>query len=614
MREIGFNRGRQRRTARHLPALLALCLGTAAPAQEVVTTTTRYTYNVDGALTALSRQTDGGPEEISYFTWDNFVPDADDPSTGSVSAGNGRLLGYGSAPGADAPAFAFDRRDRLVGYSDSAHEIAYDHHATGTMAAATASGAGGWRFYYDDADNAQVTNIYEPDTQRWSSRFRAARFVSDGPEQILLTPRKDLACEYDPSSELVTARTYDAWGAQGEAALAEAYDIADNPFQYAGEFRDPLWGGIYLRARWYDPEVPTFLSRDSASGQLNHYGYGGGNPAMNTDPSGRSWLGKGLKKMDKGVGGHFARILLSPFLGPLELMAHPRGFWRQVRDNRGGIDYFLAAGVALELAGPVSDFVAPVWVNSFSLQTRFTVRLVTDAVLGFGQSATQSHMLQGMKHFDWHAFVRGGEYTIGGIAWTRGVAGIGYRPFGIKANNLSDFLNRNVPEDGEALIFRERVDENGSSEMRGINSSRRGSDADVEQEASVSESHWTTPWQEARNLGLYHERLVAITRNNAYTTEFDGAFVTAGMSADEFITMVRDSGSKFELVGRKANFNQLEFVRANPRGFATEAQFQEYQESLQENPSAEPTFRKYNRYTNNCQHHAAAVRKMLGIR
>ncbi|MCP4630031.1 MAG: hypothetical protein GY850_41960 [bacterium] len=32
-------------------------------------------------------------------------------------------------------------------------------------------------------------------------------------------------------------------------------------FRYAGEYRDPLWGGYYLRARWYHPDLTTFIAR-----------------------------------------------------------------------------------------------------------------------------------------------------------------------------------------------------------------------------------------------------------------------------------------------------------------------------------------------------------------
>ncbi|HEY0302115.1 MAG TPA: RHS repeat-associated core domain-containing protein, partial [Rhizomicrobium sp.] len=64
------------------------------------------------------------------------------------------------------------------------------------------------------------------------------------------------------------------------AAAAQQFVAARNPFAYAGEYRDPIWGGPYLRARWYQPTLPSFVSSDPLSAKVNHYGYRGGNPVM----------------------------------------------------------------------------------------------------------------------------------------------------------------------------------------------------------------------------------------------------------------------------------------------------------------------------------------------
>ena len=53
-----------------------------------------------------------------------------------------------------------------------------------------------------------------------------------------------------------------------------------------GEQRDSESGYDYLRARYYDPAIGRFLSRDPA-GQGNFFSYVGNNPVNLTDPSGR---------------------------------------------------------------------------------------------------------------------------------------------------------------------------------------------------------------------------------------------------------------------------------------------------------------------------------------
>jgi RHS repeat-associated protein len=584
-------------TVRDLAVVAAtLLLSTGVPAvadaQELVTTTTHYSYNADGALTAVTKQTDDQPSATTYLTWDDFVPDPADPTTGTVSVGNGRLSGFGPSPGAanEEARFDFDRRDRLVGYSDATHTVTYDHHATGLMASSALDGSTAWRFYYDDSDNPQVRNIYEPGSTRWSGYLGGTRYVSDGPEQILVQPRKDVACVYEPKDESVTSRRYDAYGVQEGAPPAGTYDLTDNPFQYAHEFRDPVWGGVYLRARWYDPDFPVFLSRDPMPRQLNHYGYGGGNPVMNTDPSGKLFRAA-LKKLNKGLGGHFARIGLAPFLGPMELAAYPKSFWKQIKTDKAGIDVFLAAGVAAELVGPIADLVNPVWINSLSLRIRFATRLATDAALGFGQSATQAGLLHGAD-FKWNTFGQGAEYTVGGILWARGLAGVGYRPFGIKEKQFGEFVRAKLGDlqQGEALVFRE------STKLEG------------------SYVYGTSPLQEGLHLGSYHERVVAVVGSGrVYTTELLADGLTRDFAADVDTYLKENSRQKLKLqfVGKSTEF-KLPFtaIGRNPLNFPSRVAMEYYNAGDVDLAG----YRQYDPLRANCQHHAAAVRKALGVR
>ena len=75
-------------------------------------TTTTYTYNPDGALTAVT-VTEAGGETTTYLSWDNFTPNESDPGTGTLSLGDGNLIARGDTPGG-AASFAFDTRARLV--------------------------------------------------------------------------------------------------------------------------------------------------------------------------------------------------------------------------------------------------------------------------------------------------------------------------------------------------------------------------------------------------------------------------------------------------------------------------------------------------------------------
>ena len=59
---------------------------------------------------------------------------------------------------------------------------------------------------------------------------------------------------------------------------------------YTGQYNDALTGLDYYNVRYYDPTVGVFLSADTVQGNMqgmNPYAYVGGNPEINTDPTGK---------------------------------------------------------------------------------------------------------------------------------------------------------------------------------------------------------------------------------------------------------------------------------------------------------------------------------------
>ncbi|MGD9568538.1 MAG: RHS repeat-associated core domain-containing protein, partial [Sedimentibacter sp.] len=93
----------------------------------------------------------------------------------------------------------------------------------------------------------------------------------------------------DASGNTVAQYSYDAWG----KILSQSGSMAAiNPFRYAGYRYDEATGLYYLMARYYDPGVGRFISRDTFHGfedeplSLNQYAYCNNNPVMYVDPSG----------------------------------------------------------------------------------------------------------------------------------------------------------------------------------------------------------------------------------------------------------------------------------------------------------------------------------------
>ncbi len=520
------------------------------------TTVTTYTYNADGAPTSVTTQVDDGAASTVYLSWDNFVPDAGDAASGTVVAGNGNLAAVGSEPSSSAPTYSFDRRDRLVGYSSGAQQLTYAYHPDGTMASSTTDDGDGLSFYYGGGHLPQISNMRQQSADLWSARLGRVRHLSDGTDQVLMKPRKDVAAEYDASAESLAAYAYDAFGACGcEASCscaeaASSYDIRDNPFRYAGEYRDAIWQGQYLRARWYDAQVPSFVSRDPLA-HLNRYGYGDANPVMMTDPAGMKasfWkeLRKGFDKaidwLDSGVQGHFSRLFLSPVLYPLEIVAHPVRFWNQAIHDPVQIAFIGVSAAAGALGGLTGASLA-------TLELRQTgIGLAQSVFAGFDDLKS--------KHFDANAFLQSAESAVGAslAPALAGVAG------GIRTREEFDYNvgavhnSRAQLADGEFMILRGR-------------------------QAHASGMNYSNPFLERARLGAYNEVVVAVSKDEVLATGFvDGkAVLDRGLTqADRSVHTLHaklsnlstrsfgDAGSfEFQFVGTISDIDRSAF-RSNP--------------------------------------------------
>ncbi len=297
------------------------------------------------------------------------------------------------------------------------------------------------------------------------------RYLDDGSEEVLLTPRKDVAATYDPSSNTVTSYDYGSFGAEEGAALSSSYDLKDNPHRYAGAYRDPLWGGYYLKARWYDPDLATFLSRDPVAG-FHPYSYGDGSPAMNVDPTGTSAQTSGHVAGETNFGG----VLFNVFVAPL-ISIFTKEYWSDVAHNRGQAATFLGLGIAAEVAffGLDSLAVSAAW-RGLRNATRWTALDAVDVGLNVSQAAVSAtHGGQ----FDANQFGQNLEGLPVGMFYARGVAGFGRRTHALRGGDVAWRLH-NLNDD-TVLVFR----------------SRRGG--------------WSSPALEAMDLGLYHDQLIAVS-------------------------------------------------------------------------------------------------------
>ena len=79
---------------------------------------------------------------------------------------------------------------------------------------------------------------------------------------------------------------YNAFGRDEKSTI----NSISNPWQYCGEYKDNETGLIYLRNRYYDPEIGRFINEDPVRDGGNWYSYASQNPIMFIDPFGLAVL------------------------------------------------------------------------------------------------------------------------------------------------------------------------------------------------------------------------------------------------------------------------------------------------------------------------------------
>lgn len=220
----------------------------------------------------------------------------------------------------------------LVAASSAAADTAtFTHDANGNLTSRTEAGVA-WVYVYDTHDQLRevrrdgvLFEVYWYDAQgrrvRKTSADGVVRYVWDGNQIVAETDdggntiaRYHYAGDRLVSVDHVTEGTgfylLDALGTpvglvRADGAVAARYRLDawgvlrteegdyPNPFRFTGHQFDEGMGLYYAKARYYDPQVGRFLSRDPAHGSidspssLHRYAYTHNNPTAHVDPDGR---------------------------------------------------------------------------------------------------------------------------------------------------------------------------------------------------------------------------------------------------------------------------------------------------------------------------------------
>ncbi|WP_119344034.1 RHS repeat-associated core domain-containing protein [Facilibium subflavum] len=101
-------------------------------------------------------------------------------------------------------------------------------------------------------------------------------YLTNGKSNKAMLPESN---EFSTSQQKLSSTNYTAYGKGQKITNAKG-------FGYNREYTDENSNLVYLRARFYHPATQTFITRDTKIDEWNKYGFTGGNPVMNIDPSG----------------------------------------------------------------------------------------------------------------------------------------------------------------------------------------------------------------------------------------------------------------------------------------------------------------------------------------
>jgi len=219
----------------------------------------------------------------------------------------------------------YDPADQLQSYTKMSgatqvQKLVYSYNANGSRTSTTDQNASVTQYTWDQANRLtkygpSATYAYNGDGLRMSKTVSGATepFVWDVAEGLPLV-LKDGSISYvtgpggvpleqvngstityfhqdqlantraltNSSGSTVATYNYDAYG-----NIASSTGVATNPFQFAGQYLDSESGLSYMRARYYDPVVGQFISRDPvAYATQAPYSYATDSPLNGVDPTG----------------------------------------------------------------------------------------------------------------------------------------------------------------------------------------------------------------------------------------------------------------------------------------------------------------------------------------
>ncbi len=223
-----------------------------------------YQYDAANRLSSVNGQT---------YAWDN----------------TGNLLNDGSA------LYRYDQANRLISTTLSGVTSLYAYTGDGVRLKQTVAGV---PTTYTQDLAAPLPVVMQAKTGVTTTRYLydistrpLAQYTSDGAEYLLADGLGSVRQIADANGYLILTQDYEPYG-----SVRNSDGLRGSAYGFTGEERDTT-GLIYLRARYMQPMLGMFLSRDPWSGDdlrpasMNGWNYVEENPVNRVDPSGLSpWI------------------------------------------------------------------------------------------------------------------------------------------------------------------------------------------------------------------------------------------------------------------------------------------------------------------------------------
>ena len=206
-----------------------------------------------------------------------------------------KITGIGD--NAETARYTYDGSNRIKTYADMSAYAEYEYDTDGLRSTKTVNGEK-TRYVYDNGNI--IGEIFGDTINEYARGTEIIGMRNNKGDRYYYEQNShgDVLAIADEFGEIKKSYTYDAYGKeqlfnitpQGENTLTLVWKAETeriyNPFRYCGEYADSETGMIYLRNRYYDPNIGRFITEDPAEDGLNWYVYCGGNPIMYVDPSG----------------------------------------------------------------------------------------------------------------------------------------------------------------------------------------------------------------------------------------------------------------------------------------------------------------------------------------